>query len=350
MSNQFTYNTVSQQVILWYRGHKRSMPWRGEKDPYLIWLSEIILQQTRVEQGRPYYERFVNRFPSIYTLAKASQEDVMKAWEGLGYYSRARNLHKAAKIVSEELNGIFPSSFEGLKKLPGIGDYTAAAIASICYEEHVVVVDGNVIRFISRFFKIDLPVSTSACKKLIRQFAQWLMDAVERPSEFNQALMEFGALQCTPRKPKCSVCPLSENCMALRNGLVDKLPLKKKAKASRDRYFIYDVPIENGHTYIKKRTSQDIWEGLYEFALLERTSGLEYDFQSSGRVLADEKVKHVLSHQNIHARFIVYEGSPRFSVDDMERVPIKDLDKFAFSRLSTRFMEKTSFLWESEEE
>lgn len=350
MKAQVTYNTVSQQLKEWYEVHKRTMPWRGEKDPYYIWLSEVILQQTRVEQGRPYYERFVTLFPVVHDLAAADEQDVLKAWEGLGYYSRARNLHKAAKIISLEMNGVFPRSYAELKELPGIGEYTAAAIASICFDEKIAVVDGNVNRFISRYYGVAEIMGTSAFKKSVRQHAQSLMDESASAGDFNQALMEFGALQCVPKSPDCNECPLIDDCPALRNDMVSTLPLKKKARASRDRFFLYSVPIKNGYTYIQRRAEDDIWAGLYEFALAEKDLASLDPVEFPERVLADERMKHVLSHQNIHARFVVYEGAPKYGEERIERVLIEDLKEYPFSRLSTRFMEKTSHIWNPKEE
>ncbi len=249
------------------------MPWRETSDPYCIWLSEIMLQQTRIEQGLPYYLAFTNAYPSIFDLANASEEEVLKLWQGLGYYSRARNLHATAKYIAFELNGKFPETYEGLLKLKGVGDYTASAIASISYNEPVAVVDGNVYRVLSRYFDIDTPINSTAGIKEFKLLAKELLDK-EDPATYNQAIMEFGALQCKPQSPLCNTCPLSASCLALKNNKISMLPVKLKKGKIKKRYFNYLVfQSEENKTILEKRSGKGIWEGLYQFPLIE-TDGL----------------------------------------------------------------------------
>jgi len=326
------------------------MPWRGEKNPYLIWLSEVILQQTRVNQGRPYYEHFVKTYPTVESLASASEQEVLKSWEGLGYYSRARNLHKAAKAVSQELDGKFPKDFVTLQGLPGIGEYTAAAIASICYAEAVAVVDGNVNRLMSRLFAIQEDVYSSSGKRQIRHHAQSLLEQGAQPGEFNQAMMEFAAIHCVPKSPDCTNCSLSAHCAARAKGLVAQLPFRRKSKPIKHRYFTYHVALDKGFTYVRKRAEQDIWQGLYEFALEESNTPDKPIGIPEESLIASEAFEHILSHQKIHARFIIYRGKVRVKNSQLERVSLKQLGDLPFSRLSTKFMEKTKEIWESEKE
>ncbi|HET8808815.1 MAG TPA: A/G-specific adenine glycosylase, partial [Flavobacteriaceae bacterium] len=259
----------SEKLIDWYLPQKRELPWRNTVDPYKIWLSEIMLQQTRVAQGLPYYEVFLENFPAVFDLAKASEEKVLKLWQGLGYYSRARNMHFTAKYIAEEKNGEFPKTASGLLKLKGIGDYTAAAIASICFGEPVPVVDGNVYRALSRIFGIETPIDSTLGKKEFKQLAHQLIDP-KKPAEHNQALMEFGALQCKPKNPLCETCPFQNSCMALQLGKIEKLPVKTKKIKTTLRHFNYLVFVsKNKQTLLQQRTGKGIWQNLYEFPLLE---------------------------------------------------------------------------------
>lgn len=311
---------LSKKLAQWYEQNKRELPWRDTKDPYRIWLSEIILQQTRVNQGLPYYKKFVEVFPTVHSLAKAPEQTVLRLWQGLGYYSRARNLHKCAKRVVDEYNGQFPASFEELKKLPGIGDYTAAAIASIAFGEAVAVVDGNVYRVLSRLFGIDTPTNTPQGKKLFFELANKLVPR-SNPDLFNQGIMEFGALYCTPQNPACGECIFSSSCVARKNNLQNVLPVKNRIKKIRKRYFYYFV-IQKGKSYLmKKREGKDIWHGLYDFYLVEKTRSfdpikiLSEDYEL--KKLMDSRkepdisgiYKHVLSHQIIFSRFIQIKTS-----------------------------------------
>lgn len=274
-----------ERLMLWFAQNHRPLPWKGEKDPYKIWLSEIILQQTRVEQGLPYYQRFIARYPHIRDLAAAPEDELLKLWEGLGYYSRARNLHATAKYIAFERNGIFPDTFEALRSLKGVGDYTAAAIASFAFNLPYAVLDGNVFRVIARFFGIETPVNAPEAKKEFAAIAQQLLDP-DRPGDFNQAMMDFGATHCTPQQPGCPLCPLQTECVAFRTGKAGVLPVKTKAPARKERFFIYLVINYHENTLLKKRVEKDIWRNLYEFPLLE-TGTLPTDNQAIIRLLTE---------------------------------------------------------------
>ena len=264
-----TVRNFSKDLISWYSINKRELPWRKTKDPYKIWLSEIILQQTKVTQGLPYYLSFENKYPSVSKLAKASEQEVLKLWEGLGYYSRARNLHKAAKIVMDKFDGIFPSNYKDLIKLPGIGDYTASAISSFSVNEINPVVDGNVYRFLSRYIGIKTPINTNKSLKEFRNIGELLISK-KNPSDFNQAIMEFGALVCKPSSPNCGICMYQKNCFAYFNKEISNLPVKNSKKKVRDRFFNFlIIKSDNNQTVVEKRKEKDIWQNLYQFPLIE---------------------------------------------------------------------------------
>ena len=308
--------TFYQHLINWYTDHKRELPWRNTRNPYKIWLSEIMLQQTRVEQGLPYYLNFVNKFPTVHHLAAASEDTVMKMWQGLGYYSRARNLHATAKYISNSREGRFPASYTALKKLKGVGDYTAAAIASFSFEEPVAVVDGNVYRLLSRYFGVDLPINMTEGTRYFKELAQEVMDDAQ-PGTYNQAVMEFGARQCKPRNPNCGECPLNDSCVALQTKTVHELPVKIKKGRIRKRYFNYLVPYNNKEILISKRQGKDIWRDLYEFPLVETHTPADLSEISDHEVFKkipgsarakvwlynEEEIVHKLSHQHIFAKF-----------------------------------------------
>ncbi|PTS97340.1 A/G-specific adenine glycosylase [Flavobacterium sp. HMWF030] len=307
----------SNILIKWYLQNKRDLPWRKTTNPYHIWLSEIMLQQTRVAQGMPYFFAFAKEFPTVFDLANASEEQVLKLWQGLGYYSRARNLHKTAQNVANDLNGIFPSNYKDLLKLKGVGEYTAAAIASFSYNEVVPVVDGNVFRVLSRYFDIESDIAAPATKKEFTELAFELMPK-DNPAIFNQAIMEFGALQCVPKSPDCSICCFNESCAALQKKKVAVLPVKSKKLKVTNRFFNYLI-LEDvvGNTLIQKRTAKGIWHNLYEFPLLETTEIVDFDtvskavtndIFSSYTVLSIQEcneatVIHKLSHQHLHIQF-----------------------------------------------
>jgi A/G-specific adenine glycosylase len=301
----------SKKIISWYEENKRALPWRESHDPYKIWLSEIILQQTRIAQGLPYYLKFVENFPDVKSLAQASEDKVLRLWQGLGYYSRARNLHTCAKRIETELSGQFPTSFQELKKLPGIGDYTAAAIASIAFRESVAVVDGNVFRVLARVFGIDKDIASSEGKAFFFSKANSLIPA-DQPDVFNQAVMEFGALHCTPQNPKCDTCTFTKSCVARLREMQSMLPVKTPKQKVRKRYFYYIVINYRGKLLMRKRKSGDIWNGLYDFMLIETRRPVKAEMlwkeEKSLKNIPITKVseiyKHILSHQHLITRFI----------------------------------------------
>jgi len=317
-------SAFAQKIIRWYTEHKRPLPWRETTDPYKIWLSEIILQQTRVAQGLPYYERFVNTYPTVVKLAVAPQQNVLRLWQGLGYYSRARNLHTCAKQIVETYNGVFPSTFNELQKLPGVGPYTAAAIASIAFKESVAVVDGNVYRVLSRVFGIEIDAASTEGKKYFFEKANQLVPAKD-PDLFNQAMMEFGALHCLPQNPKCDECIFSNTCLARKHELQNVLPIKSKKTKIKKRYFYYfDIRFKHKRL-MKLRTAKDIWQGLFDFYMIEKkrptnSAGLR---QEEIAIIAPylpaklpASIKHVLSHQQLFIHFIPMElkSDKEFSV------------------------------------
>jgi len=307
----------SNLLTQWYLQNKRDLPWRKTADPYPIWLSEIMLQQTRVAQGTPYFLSFTNVFPTVFDLANADEEQVLKLWQGLGYYSRARNLHKTAQYVAYELNGVFPATYNDLLKLKGIGEYTAAAIASFSYNEAVPVVDGNVFRVLSRYFDIDTDIALASAKKEFAALAFELMPK-DNPALFNQAIMEFGALQCVPKSPNCTICVFNESCAALQKKKVDQLPVKSKKLKVRNRYFNYIVVSDElGNTIIQKRTAKGIWHNLYEFPLIETdkvedfdciAEHIQNDFSKVYPIISimefnEQSIIHKLSHQHLYIKF-----------------------------------------------
>ncbi len=340
----------SETLLKWYTDNGRELPWRNTKNPYLVWVSEIILQQTRVAQGYDYFLRFVRRFPDVQTLAEASEDEVMKYWQGLGYYSRARNLHEAAR----SMNGAFPDTYEGVRALKGVGDYTAAAICSIAYDMPYAVVDGNVYRVLSRYWGIDVPIDSTEGKKQFAALAQEMLP-VARPSEYNQAIMDFGAIQCTPQSPLCTHCPLCDTCVALAKGKVTQLPVKQHKTKTTDRFFNYIYVRAGAYTYINKRTGNDIWKNLFELPLIETERDMpeaEFVQLTQFRELFAEgdrvqlhclcrRVKHVLSHRIIYASFyeaVLPEESHSFST--YRKVSKEELGQYAVPRLIHAFLEK----------
>lgn len=344
---------VSNALIFWYKANKRDLPWRNTRDPYIIWLSEIILQQTRVEQGLPYFNHFVEKYPTVKDLALASEDEVMRSWQGLGYYSRARNLHSAAKQVYAEFKGVFPSTYIELLKLKGIGEYTAAAIASFAFKEVRPVLDGNVFRFLSRYFGIYTPINATTAKKEYLAFVQDLID-VNQPDIFNQAIMEFGALQCKPKSPNCSVCPLQNSCIAYSTNEVNILPIKDKKLKRSVRFFYYFVYRFENKIALSKRTQKDIWQQLYEFPMFE--SGVELNeneifsqakdlklLSEVSQILSiSKKIKHVLSHQDIYAKFFEIHDLHFQHQNRGKYLFIKDdeIRDFALPRLIEQYLQK----------
>ena len=316
-------NDFTPALLKWFDAYGRELPWRQTRDPYAVWLSEIILQQTRVEQGRPYWERFMQRWPTAEALARASEDEVLRQWQGLGYYSRARNLHFAAgQIVAM---GGFPQTIEGIRSLKGVGDYTAAAIGSIAFDLPVAVVDGNVYRVLARHFGIDTPINTAEGKKEFTALAQSLLPPKEA-SRFNQAMMDFGATQCTPQSPRCLLCPLQDGCVALREGRVGQLPVKLKTLKVKERRLTYIYIRCQGQTAIRRRPAGDIWQGLYEPWLT--------DSVPSGAVLLRQNQKHVLTHRIIYADFWLWETDEKPSLpDEYIWIDEADIERYALPRL-----------------
>jgi len=349
MTNNYSYILTN-----WYLGHKRDLPWRDIVDPYCIWISEIILQQTRVNQGLSYYLRFMERFPTVAHLSEAGEDEVLKYWQGLGYYSRARNLHKAARQVMTDFGGVFPTIHSDVLKLSGIGEYTAAAICSFAYHKPYAVVDGNVYRVLSRLFGIETPIDSGAGKKEFALLAQNLLSLSE-PAMHNQAIMEFGALQCVPASPDCTICPLKANCRAYEFNMVALLPVKGLKTKVKHRFFNYLFVEYHDQTFLQKRVEKDVWQNLYEFPLIESDRLL-----SSTDLVANESfiklfngindveirnitnpMKHVLSHRVIFTQFVTLRVSHNSeALRELVQIPFDQIDRFAVSRLMELFLEK----------
>lgn len=330
---------LADRLLQWYALHKRDLPWRHQSNPYFIWLSEVLLQQTRVQQGLPYYEKFVETFPNVQALAAADEKEVLRLWQGLGYYSRARNLHLAAKHIAGALQGKIPSSYAELIKLKGVGAYTAAAIASFAFGEKVAVVDGNVYRVLSRVYGIETDIASGAGAREFSDLAHSLLPLV-RSSDYNQAIMEFGALHCTPAHPKCPTCPLSEICIANERGLQTFLPVKIKKGKKKLRYFNYLVFQYEGGLLLHKRSKGDIWTGLYEFYLLEKEVLVPLpELAKTDHALTDHLTvitvsrdyKHLLTHQTIFSRFTVVEIREKRALDLIVRK--YDLQPFTLEQI-----------------
>jgi len=354
MKNEDTYLYISDILINWYEANKRDLPWRGISDPYKIWISEIILQQTRVNQGMDYFLRFMERFPTIKILAEATEDEVLKYWQGLGYYSRARNLHNAARQITTDFGGIFPEKHSEVLKLSGVGEYTAAAICSFAYNQPHAVVDGNVYRVLSRVFGIKTPIDSGTGKKEFAGLAQKLLSK-SNPATHNQAIMEFGALQCVPSSPNCEVCPLKSVCRAFEMDEISNLPVKTNKTKTTNRYFNYLYIKLDNKTFLQKRTAKDVWQNLYEFPLLESDKLLEIndlikneDFQKLFAGIENvnilkiaNPIKHVLSHRVIMAQFItVIISESNQELNQFIEVPLNEIDHFAVSRLIEIFLEK----------
>jgi A/G-specific adenine glycosylase len=335
--------------------NRREMPWKGEKNPYYIWLSEIILQQTRVEQGLPYFIRFKEKYPTVKHLAQAKEDEVMRLWQGLGYYSRARNLHKTAKNIHQNFKGKFPNTFDELKKLKGVGDYTAAAIASFAFGEKKAVVDGNVIRVLSRVFGIETAFDSTVGKKEFALLAQSLIDE-SNPSAYNQAIMDFGGMVCAPQNPKCTICPFNKICVAKREETIHAFPHREKRIKIKNRYFNYLV-IENGkEIFIQKRTGNDIWKGLYELPLFETKTTLKKNLKNSVSaflkmnefeiIFSSKEIVQLLSHQKIHFRFlhIAVKGFSALTIEKAKRVKLKSLPQFGLPKTIHLYLQENSLL------
>ncbi|MBC6610147.1 A/G-specific adenine glycosylase [Hymenobacter sp. BT507] len=345
-------------LLNWYPRHRRDLPWRHTRNPYAIWLSEVILQQTRVKQGLPYYLDFINSYPTVQDLAAAPEDEVLRHWQGLGYYSRARNMHHTAQQVVREYSGQFPTTYAELLKLRGVGQYTAAAIASFAFDEKVAVLDGNVFRVLSRVFGLTQDIAAPASRKVFQQLADTLISA-DAPAEFNQAIMEFGAIQCTPLKPDCLFCPLQAQCYAFQHGMVAELPIKSKAKAARTRYFHYLVLRHADTLYMRKRTGKDIWQGLYDFALTETDSAelsaveVLRQVEALGGTIVSDKAeepsaayRHVLSHQKLEARFYPVQLQAALPAETLQELGLAafnavEIDALPKPILITNYISKT---------
>lgn len=344
---------ISTLLLQWYEDNKRDLPWRDIASPYKIWLSEIILQQTRVDQGLDYYNRFISSFPDIQVLADAAVDDVLKVWQGLGYYTRARNLHATANTIVKDYGGIFPDSYEKLRLLKGIGDYTAAAVASFAFRKPVALVDGNVYRVITRLFDLHTPINTADGKKAVFRLASELLDK-ERPHIYNQAIMEFGALVCLPRNPRCTSCVLAVSCLSLQHGTTSALPVKKYRKKYRTRHFNYLVLTNQTTTLITKRNGKDIWNSLYEFPLIETDEEQGFEtlitkepwchlLNNEPFLAGSTTYLHKLSHQQLICRFFeVVSETELPQSSNFIRVPFAGLKKFAVPRIIDRYIDEIS--------
>ena len=351
----------AKKIIAWYEENKRSLPWRETKDPYKIWLSEVILQQTRVAQGLQYYHRFVEQYQTVKSLALAKEQDVLRLWQGLGYYTRARNLYKGARKVVDEYKGIFPNTFSELQKIPGIGSYTAAAIASFSFREKVAVVDGNVFRVLARTFGIDQDILSNQGKAIFSKLANELISH-ESPDLFNQAMMEFGALQCIPKNPPCEICIFKKQCFAYAHNLQSSLPVKNKKPKVRNRYFHYVVITRGKRLMMRQRGEKDIWQGLHDFYLIEtakpsdigklvKKHGALKKIKNSVWGASSNVYKHILSHQTLYASFIILEldakSSPDQALPDPAVYKFYPLSKIAALPkpvLISRFLEDYGYL------
>ncbi len=343
----------SEILTPWYSVNKRELPWRETKNPYFIWLSEIILQQTQVAQGLPYYIKFITNFPTIFDLAHAEEEVVLKYWQGLGYYSRARNLHGTSKYIVKELKGVFPNTYNEIIKLKGVGDYTASAIASICYNEATAVVDGNVYRVLSRYFGIETPINTSKGFKEFKALAQELINK-KSPAQFNQAIMEFGARQCKPKNPNCNSCPFNESCIALQQKRINELPVKLKKNKVSKKYFNFIIFLsQNNKTVLEQRKNKGIWQNLYQFPLVESENPLNLkelkdaiktlnfltNKEYSVSLYNDKEIVHKLSHQHLHTKFWILKSKNNLE----DGISIDDLIKFPVPKLIANFIEAFNF-------
>ncbi|WP_434037428.1 A/G-specific adenine glycosylase [Formosa sp. 4Alg 33] len=345
--------TFSKILTDWYSVNKRQLPWRQTTNPYYIWLSEIILQQTQIKQGLPYYQDFVSVFPTVFDLANANEAEILKLWQGLGYYSRARNLHAAAKYVVEDLNGVFPTNYKDLLKLKGVGDYTASAIASICYNEVSAVVDGNVYRLLSRYFGIYTPINSSKGAKEFKALAQELIDKKD-PATFNQAVMEFGAIQCKPKSPDCTVCPFNSSCYAYGKDVISELPVKIKAAKVSKKYFNFLVFLTPSQTTIlEQRQGKGIWQNLYQFPLIESEKALtskqlQQELEQfellEGKTFEvslynKDEIVHKLSHQHLYTQFWIVEVDANLAGE----IPVSEVEDFPVPILIGNFIEDFNF-------
>jgi A/G-specific adenine glycosylase len=339
----------ADELVHWYHENKRDLPWRHTTDPYIIWLSEIILQQTRVEQGLPYFNRFLAQYPTINHFANASEDDILKLWQGLGYYSRGRNMLKTAQLIQANYGGKFPSKYDELIKLKGVGDYTAAAISSFAANEPRAVLDGNVFRVLARYFGIDEPINSTKGLKIFKQLANEVLNKTQ-PATHNQAMMEFGAMLCKPKNPACGICPVRMGCEAFKSNATTWLPVKLKTVKIKERFFNYFLSFKNGEVLMNKRTGNDIWNGLYDLPLIE-TSGILTISEITqlpetenyfGKALKIKEVyglqKHILTHQRLTIRFIWVENEPQLLEPDWFYTNVENLNKLALPKIIFLFL------------
>lgn len=344
---------LTKKLINWYSVNKRDLPWRNTTNPYFIWLSEIILQQTQVVQGLPYYVAFTTKYPTVFDLANADESQILKLWQGLGYYSRARNLHASAKYIVEELNGEFPNTYIEIIKLKGVGDYTASAIASICFNEVTAVVDGNVYRALSRIYGISTPINKGEGFKEFKALAQNLIDKKE-PATFNQAIMEFGARQCKPKNPDCTVCPFNSKCVALQKNIISELPVKLKTLKVKKKHFNFIVILSSDRkTIIEKREGKGIWQNLYQFPLVETIQASEVaeiekqleefsilkNKKFSVSLYNEDAIVHKLSHQHLFTKFWIVTIDEKLS----EGILVETITDFPVPILISNFIESFNF-------
>lgn len=348
--------SFSEQLIDWYTQHQRDLPWRRTQNPYYIWLSEVILQQTRVNQGLPYYERFVETFPTVEDLAMANEKEVLRLWQGLGYYSRARNLHQTAKIVMQEYGGEFPNTYEELLKLKGIGTYTAAAIASFAFGEKVAVLDGNVYRVLARVFGIETDITSGEAKKVFGKLANELISS-SQPATHNQAIMEFGAIQCVPVSPLCLFCPLSFDCVANASGRQGSLPIKTKKTKVRERFLNYFVIEQNHQILMRERTGKDVWAGMFDFYLIETPHAENWEtlvedkwlkpIVAAGIIQSESGLyTHILTHQRIQTKFWHISLNPEVSLllpPDLQFYSLEEVHQLPKSTLVNNFLKEYFF-------
>lgn len=354
MNDEFNLLKYSEILMDWYAGNKRDLPWRNTKNPYYIWISEIILQQTRVAQGYNYYLRFIERFPDVASLADARQEEVLKYWQGLGYYSRARNIHEAARDIMTRFKGVFPCKYEEVISLKGIGEYTAAAILSFVWNQPYPVLDGNVFRVLSRLFAIETPIDTGMGKKEFMKLGNSLID-VRSAGLYNQAIMEFGALQCMPQNPDCIHCPLVTCCLGYKSGNVQQFPVKQNKIKTRNRYLNYFHITQDGYTYLQRRSGKDIWEGLFEFPLIESERILDFEKLQRAKefkIMFDKidqpffskkkyRIKHILSHQILYVTFYKVEIQDENEfLKKYQKIPISSVDDYPVSKLIDSYLTK----------
>jgi A/G-specific adenine glycosylase len=345
--------SFSNTLIIWYRNNKRDLPWRNTNNPYLIWLSEIILQQTRVEQGLPYYLRFSETYPTIESFANASEDQILRMWQGLGYYSRGRNMLKTAKVIQKDYEGVFPKAYADLITLTGIGEYTAAAISSFSSNEAKAVVDGNVYRLIARYFGISTPINSTLGKKEFQAIADELLDK-NNAGEHNQAMIEFGALQCKPKNPDCSICPFQASCFAYHHQKINELPVKIKKLKIRERFFYFFL-IKNGdEILIKRRDNSDIWAGLHDLPAIEfsERTGMEVlinhpqftEWFNNETVISktSEEIKHILTHQRIYARFVQLQNYNPLIIEKYGWLKIKktEVSDYGMPKLIFEYLKK----------